>query len=92
MMRMSESAAWLSAPMRGPIEHQLEELKQRLLKPLVENTMNVELVKELRMAANEAAALAWLTVCPTLMLPALLDEKVQSAFMKRKMQEQVRQR
>ena len=81
-----------SAPLRGQLEAQLERLKVRLLRPLVESIANVELVKELSWAANEAAALAWVTVCPILMLPTLLEEKVREALMKWEKQEHLRQR
>jgi len=42
----------------------------------LESISSTELVKEISRAANEAAALAWLTVCPILVLPTLIDEKV----------------
>jgi len=38
------------------------------------------LVSELRWVANEAAALAWFTVCPILVLPLLLEEKIRAAL------------
>ena len=37
-------------------------------------------MKELYCAANEAAALAWLTVCPLLFFPSLLEEKVRTTL------------
>jgi hypothetical protein len=83
---------FLSAPMRGPMEGRLEELKERLLRPVVANAGNADLAKDLSWAANEAAALAWLTVCPTLLFPALLEEKVQAVLLQREKQEQVRHR
>ena len=66
---------FLSVPMRGQLEAQLEQLKQRLLKPMLESLGNTELISELSWAANEAAALAWFTICPILVLPTLLEEK-----------------
>ena len=66
-------AAWepnrsLGGPCRGAMEEQLESLKEQLLIPLLASVQNVGLVHELRRVANEAAALAWFTVCPLLVL------------------------
>jgi len=69
-----------AGPHRGAMEEQLERLKERLLVPLLSSVANVELIHELRWVANEAAALAWFTVCPMLVLPALLEEKVSAAL------------
>jgi len=65
---------------RGPLEAQLEQLKERLLEPILNSVENAELAQELRWVANEAAALAWFTVCPILVFPTLLEEKVCSAM------------
>jgi hypothetical protein len=65
---------------RGAVEAQLEELKEKLLAPIVRSVGNTMLVSELRWVANEAAALAWFTVCPILVLPLLLDEKIRAAL------------
>jgi len=62
------------------MEDQLERLKEQLLTPLLASVENVALIHELRWVANEAAALAWFTVCPLLVLPALLEEKVRAAL------------
>jgi hypothetical protein len=62
------------------MEEQLESLKEQLLIPLLASVENAGLIRELRWVANEAAALAWLTVCPVLVLPALLEEKIQAAL------------
>ena len=82
----------LSAPMRGAVERQLEQLKEKLLSPVLEKIGNVALLKEISWAANEAAALAWLTVCPILLLPVLLEEKVRTTLRKWERQQQVLQR
>lgn len=82
----------LQALSRGPIEGQLDQLKQRLLGPALERISNTELGKDLAWAANEAAALAWLTVCPILVLPTLLEEKTRATMKKWEKQEQLRQR
>ena len=77
----------LSAPRRGALEAQLEQLKARLLEPLLKSVENTALVQELRWVANEAAALAWFTVCPILVLPTLFEEKLQSALRRWERQE-----
>jgi ABC-type uncharacterized transport system permease subunit len=89
---MTGTTETLHAPTRGRVEEQLELLKQRLLRPVIDRVSDTALVKELAWAANEAAALAWMTVCPILVLPALLEEKIQEATRKWEKQEQIRQR
>ncbi len=81
----------LGVPRRGPIEVQLDELKARLLAPLMDKVAgaNAALVKDLSWAANEAAALAWFTVCPLLVLPGLMEEKVRLALKRWEKQEQL---
>ncbi len=79
-----------AVPCRGPLEFQLDELKERLLQPLMQTVGNTALAQELRWAANEAAALAWYTACPVLVLPTLLEEKVRAALKKWEKQEQIR--
>ena len=69
------------------MEEQLESLKEQLLIPLLSSVENAELVHELRWVANEAAALAWFAVCPMLVLPALLEEKVSAALQRWKRQQ-----
>ena len=44
---------------RGRPEAELDQLKDRLLEPLLRQTADAELVRRLRRAANEAATLAW---------------------------------
>jgi hypothetical protein len=70
----------LTAPMRGPVEARLEQLKEQLLRPTLEKVADSRVVKDICWAANEAAALAWLTVCPLLVFPDLLEEKVRAAL------------
>jgi hypothetical protein len=66
-----------SAPVRGTVETELDNLKKRLLEPLMEKTRDLDAEAALRLAATEAAALAWTTPFPLLLLPALLEEKVE---------------
>jgi hypothetical protein len=91
-MTMTATTEMLHAPIRGVVEGQIERLKERLLSPILESVSSTELVKEVSWAANEAAALAWLTVCPILVLPALLEEKVHEALKKWEKQQDVRRR
>jgi hypothetical protein len=54
---------------------ELERLKHRLLRERLASETNGELTVPLRRAANEAAALAWVTTHPLLVFPALFEEK-----------------
>ena len=92
MISMTGTTQVFRAAARGPIESQLEQLKERLLRPVLETIQNTALVKELSSAANEAAALAWLTVCPMLVLPALLEEKIRESLKKWDIQERLLRR
>jgi hypothetical protein len=67
------------APFRGTRETELEQFKNRLLRELLANTDEPELYAPLRRATNEAAALAWTTPFPLLVLPELLREKADTA-------------
>jgi hypothetical protein len=69
----------LTAPVRGSAEAELDSLKDRLLRPLLEKSGDQHAETALRRAGTEAAALAWTTPFPLLFLPALLDEKVDKA-------------
>lgn len=69
----------LSAPARGAAERELDSLKEKLLRPLIEETSDQHAEAALRRAGTEAAALAWTTPFPLLFLPALLAEKVARA-------------
>jgi hypothetical protein len=91
MISMTGTPETFRAPIRGPIEGQLEQLKERLLRPVLEGISNTELLRGISWAANEAAALAWLTVCPMLVLPDLLEEKVRATLKKWEKQQRVRQ-
>ena len=47
--------------------------------PLLTETTDAVLRRQLRLAANEAAAVAWTTPFPLLVLPVLLEEKSEEA-------------
>ena len=81
-----------AAPFRGTVETELDRLKDGLLLRLLNETTEPELNAPLRRAANEAAALAWLTPFPLLLFPALLEEKAQTARKQAAKQARVRQR
>lgn len=68
-----------AAPFRGTHETDLERLKDRLLRELLAGAPTPDLYAPLRRASNEAAALAWGTSFPLLVLPELLREKADAA-------------
>ncbi len=67
------------APFRAFQETELERLKNRLLAAQLARATEPELNAPLRHAANEAAALAWVTLYPLLVFPALFEEKTRAA-------------
>ena len=77
---------------RGASERELERLKERLLLPILKSAPSAALGRELRWVANESAALAWFTVCPLLVLPTLLEERVRLALQRWERQQNLRQR
>jgi hypothetical protein len=66
-------------PFRAVLEDEFERLTAKLLRERLARTETARLGGELRRAANEAAALAWVTPFPLLFFPALFDEKVLTA-------------
>jgi hypothetical protein len=69
-----------AAPFRGTLETELERLKERLLRQSLAETADADGHALLRRASNEAAALAWTTAFPTLVLPELFREKAGAAL------------
>jgi len=67
------------APFRALQETELERLKNRLLAAQLARATEPELNTPLRHAANEAAALAWVTFYPLLVFPVLFEEKTRAA-------------
>lgn len=65
-----------AVPFRGTAETKLEQLKNRLLRAALQETVDAEFYVPLRRAATEAAAAAWMTPFPLLFLPVLFEEKV----------------
>ena len=66
------------APFRATRETEFERLKSRLLAEQLA-VATPELNTALRRAANEAAALAWVTFYPLLVFPVLFEEKTAAA-------------
>ncbi|HUB87089.1 MAG TPA: hypothetical protein VMB22_04300, partial [Verrucomicrobiae bacterium] len=66
------------APFRAVVENEFEQLKGRLLAEQLAGA-GPELNVPVRRAANEAAALAWATIFPLLVFPALFEEKIAAA-------------
>jgi hypothetical protein len=66
-------------PFRATQENEFERLKNQLLTLQLTRLAKPELNTPLRRAANEAAALAWVTLYPLLVFPALFEEKAVAA-------------
>jgi hypothetical protein len=80
------------SPFRAKNEAEFERLKAQLLAERLEGGWNLRLASHLRRAANEAAALAWVTRYPLLVFPTLFEEKAEAALFRAERQEQIRQR
>ena len=68
------------APFRATQETEFERLKNRLLTETLLAATRPELNAAIRRAANDAAALAWVTFYPLLVFPALFEEKLRHAL------------
>jgi hypothetical protein len=79
-------------PLRATETNELEELKKRLLRQLLAKAVEPEENTALRRAANDAAALAWLTRYPLLVFPELLREKAETALFQNRKQVEIRER
>jgi hypothetical protein len=80
------------APFRAIQETELERLKNRLLVRFLNELDEPEVNTYVRRAANEAAALAWVTRYPLLTFPGLFEEKVETALLYAERQTSVRER
>jgi hypothetical protein len=80
------------APFRAGQESRFERLKSRLLTEQLRVTLGARHVVQVRRAANEAAALSWVTPYPLLVFPVLFDEKAKEALLRLDRQERVRER
>lgn len=81
-----------AAPFRALQEDELERLKGRLLRQRLNENGVPEINLRLRRAANEAAALAWVTHFPLLVFPVLFEEKAGAALLQAQRQANVRER
>ena len=77
------------APFRALQENQFERLKAELVSERLEALWKPEFSAHVRRAANEAAALAWVTPYPLLVFPVLFGEKTDTALAIAARQEQV---
>jgi hypothetical protein len=80
------------APFRALQENQFERLKNTLVVRRLETLWNPGLSAQVRRAAHEAAALAWITPYPLLVFPVLFEEKTETALLATDRQDQIRQR
>lgn len=69
-----------TAPFRAALENDFERLKNRLLAEQLDVLERPDLNAAVRRAANEAAALAWVSFYPLLTFPALFEEKTAAAL------------
>ncbi len=67
------------APFRADQENRFERLRTELLTEELRQAWEPALASQVRRAANEAAALAWVTPYPILFFPALFEEKLATA-------------
>src|SRR5689334_8875092 len=68
-----------AGPFRLTMEDRLEALKARLLREKLNDEAKPAWQAQVRGAANEAAALAWVTPYPLLVFPTLFAEKTERA-------------
>ena len=71
---------FVPAEFRHVEESRFEWLKNRLLLERLEELNNPQLNSQLRRAANEASALAWVTAYPVLVFPTLFEEKAEAVL------------
>jgi len=81
-----------SAPFRADQESRFERLKGLLLADRLRATWGAKSVSQVRRAANEAAALSWVTEYPLLVFPVLFEEKAENALLVVDRQQRVRER
>jgi hypothetical protein len=81
-----------ATPFRLIQENEFERLKKRLLFERLFELENSDSNNYLRRAANEAAAVAWLTPYPLLVFPELFEEKAHLALLQAERQAAMRQR
>ena len=75
-----------AVPFRANQETEFDRLKNRLLTETLLESATAEGHTAIRRAANEAAALAWVTFYPLLTFPVLFEEKLRQALRQAKRQ------
>ena len=78
-----------AAPFRATEETELERLKNRLLHERLARVSQPDINVRLRRAANDAAALAWVTAFPLLVFPGLFEEKAWASVQQARRQDGV---
>jgi hypothetical protein len=81
-----------AVPLRAEQELRFEALERRLVAECLQEAWEPEGSLQVARAANEAAALAWVTPYPLLVFPVLFEEKAQAAALQAERQAQVFQR
>jgi hypothetical protein len=79
-----------AAPFHHRVEDELETLKRRLLDQKLSEIWDPDSNSEVRRAANEAAAAAWVTPYPLLVFPELFQEKASFALKRAERQNLIR--
>jgi hypothetical protein len=79
-------------PFRARQDAELERLKKQLLQERRGEAWDSRRRSALRRAADDAAALAWVTPYPLLVFPVLFEEKAETALNQSLRQSQVRAR
>jgi hypothetical protein len=87
-----EVAAGPPSPLRARQDAELERLKNQLLQERRGEAWDSRLRNALQRAANDAAALAWVTPYPLLVFPVLFHEKAEAAVHQAQRQTQLRAR
>lgn len=82
----------MTVPLRGSIEPEIERLKERVLHQLTREKPEPVFRVPLQRAVGDAAALAWLTPYPLLVLPLLAQEKAEIAIKRVKRQHEIRRK
>ena len=72
------------------LESRFAGLKDDLLGEALADTETIELQPRLKLAANEAAGLAWMTEFPLLVFPALFEELAKRERTRQSRQRQIR--
>ena|SRR6478672_3969869 len=78
-------------PLKAALEARFDRLRAQLLLERLQEVENEKSTSQVCRAANEAAALAWVTPYPLLVFPVLFEERAQSALACAEAQEETTQ-